>query len=123
MLRASDLVDNLGQENNPQWKTIAIDRKHWRTGVTVTVPSVTAGARKASGIWNSAKAKISKEVSLKLSLLDSHDDVVNVGFPYFGGAVSEHFNSVALDEILMHKLPVKRLQLADGSTASGDQRL
>jgi len=25
MLRASDLVDNLGQENNPQWKTIAID--------------------------------------------------------------------------------------------------
>ena len=46
-----------------------------------------------------------------------HDDVAEVGFPYFGGADSEHFNSVALDEILLHKLPVKRLQLADGSEA------
>jgi nitrate reductase alpha subunit len=27
MLRASDLVDNLGQENNPQWKTIALDEQ------------------------------------------------------------------------------------------------
>ena len=24
-LRASDLADNLGQENNPEWKTIAVD--------------------------------------------------------------------------------------------------
>ncbi|KNH37714.1 hypothetical protein, partial [Pseudomonas lini] len=24
-LRASDLTDNLGQENNPEWKTIALD--------------------------------------------------------------------------------------------------
>lgn len=29
----------------------------------------------------------------------------------------EHFNKVELQNILMHKLPVKRLQLADGSTA------
>lgn len=25
MLRASDLLDNLGQKNHPQWKTVAID--------------------------------------------------------------------------------------------------
>ncbi|MCH5760667.1 molybdopterin-dependent oxidoreductase, partial [Salmonella enterica] len=41
----------------------------------------------------------------------------DVGFPYFGGEGSEYFNHVALDNVLLHKLPAKRLQLADGSTA------
>lgn len=40
-----------------------------------------------------------------------------MGFPYFGGEGSEHFNKVELQNVLMHKLPVKRLQLADGSSA------
>ncbi|WP_314723018.1 nitrate reductase subunit alpha, partial [Rahnella variigena] len=115
MLRASDLVDNLGQENNPQWKTIAFDEN---TGELVS-PLGSIGYRWGEkGQWNleSREGKEHKDVSLKLSLLGDHDEVVSVGYPYFGGAVSEHFNSVALDEILMHKLPVKRLQLADGST-------
>ncbi|MBF7995641.1 nitrate reductase subunit alpha [Rahnella laticis] len=115
MLRASDLVDNLGQENNPQWKTIAFDEN---TGELVS-PLGSIGYRWGEkGQWNleSREGKDHKDVSLQLSLLDNHDEVVNVGYPYFGGEVSEHFNSVALDEILMHKLPVKRLQLADGTT-------
>lgn len=40
-----------------------------------------------------------------------------MGFPYFGGEGSEHFNKVELKNVLMHKLPVKRLQLADRTTA------
>ena len=28
MLRAADLVNNLDQGKNPEWKTIAIDEKH-----------------------------------------------------------------------------------------------
>lgn len=40
-----------------------------------------------------------------------------MGFPYFGGDGTEHFNKVELENVLLHKLPVKRLQLADGSTA------
>ena len=79
-------------------------------------PSASAGAK---GKWNleQREGKSQQEVELQLSLLGMHDDVAEVGFPYFGGADSEHFNSVALDEILLHKLPVKRLQLADGSEA------
>lgn len=42
--------------------------------------------------------------------------MADVGFPYFGGLPSEHFSSVALDEVLRHKLPVKRLTLADTLT-------
>ncbi|XNM83074.1 hypothetical protein ACLK1V_06715 [Escherichia coli] len=43
--------------------------------------------------------------------------IAEVGFPYFGGDGTEHFNKVELENVLLHKLPVKRLQLADGSTA------
>ncbi len=57
------------------------------------------------------------DVELSLSLLGKHDEVAEVGFPYFGGDSTAHFASVELDNVLMHKLPVKRLQLADGSTA------
>ncbi len=116
LLRAADLVDGLGQENNPEWKTVAIDS---RSGELVA-PQCSIGFRWGEkGKWNleQREGKSQQEVELQLSLLGMHDDVAEVGFPYFGGADSEHFNSVALDEILLHKLPVKRLQLADGSEA------
>ncbi|AMG59593.1 nitrate reductase subunit alpha [Pantoea vagans] len=115
-LRASDLVDGLGQENNPEWKTVAINEA---TG-ELTAPQGSIGFRWGEkGKWNLEQrdGASHQEVELQLSLLGSHDEVVEVGFPYFGGITSEHFNSVALDEILLHKLPVKCLQLADGSEA------
>lgn len=115
-LRASDLVDGLGQENNPEWKTVALNQA---TGELIA-PQGSIGFRWGEkGKWNLEQRDglTQQEVELQLSLLGSHDEVVEVGFPYFGGITREHFNSVALDEILRHKLPVKRLQLADGSEA------
>ena len=116
MLRASDLVNNLGQENNPEWKTIALDSLSGE----LVAPLGSIGYRWGEeGKWNleAREGGADREVELQLSLQGSHDDVAEVGFPYFGGIESEHFNSVALDEILLHKLPVKRLTLADGSEA------
>ena len=113
-LRASDLVDGLGQENNPEWKTVAINQADG----ALVAPQGSIGFRWGEqGKWNleSREGKAQQEVELQLSLLGSHDEVVDVGFPYFGGITSENFNSVALEEILLHKLPVKRLRLADGS--------
>ncbi|KAB7896284.1 nitrate reductase subunit alpha [Rouxiella sp. S1S-2] len=116
MLRASDLVDNLGQENNPQWKTIALDEH----SSELVSPLGSIGYRWGEkGQWNleAREGKDQQEVKLALSLLGQHDDVVEVGFPYFGGITHEHFSSVALEEILLHKLPVKRIRLADGTEA------
>ncbi|GLR10522.1 nitrate reductase subunit alpha [Mixta theicola] len=116
MLRASDLVDNLGQENNPEWKTIALDSLSGE----LVAPLGSIGYRWGEeGKWNleAREGHEQRDVELQLSLLGCHDEVAEVGFPYFGGTESQHFNSVALDEILLHKLPVKRLQLADGSEA------
>lgn len=121
LLRAADLVDGLGEENNPEWKTVAIDQ---RSGELVA-PQGSIGFRWGEqGKWNLEQraGQDQQEVELQLSLLGAHDDVAEVGFPYFGGiksgaAEGGNFNSVALDEILLHKLPVKRLRLADGSEA------
>ncbi|MDW8845719.1 nitrate reductase subunit alpha [Erwinia sp. MMLR14_017] len=113
-LRASDLVDGLGQENNPEWKTVAINQADGE----LVAPQGSIGFRWGEqGKWNleSREGNTQQEVELQLSLLGNHDEVVEVGFPYFGGITSENFNSVALEEILLHKLPVKRIRLADGS--------
>ena len=62
LLRAADLVDGLGQENNPEWKTVAIDS---RSGDLVA-PQGSIGFRwgeKASGTWNSARASRNRKSS------------------------------------------------------------
>ncbi|MDI5754489.1 hypothetical protein MJL79_30365, partial [Salmonella enterica subsp. enterica serovar Montevideo] len=44
MLRAADLFDSLGQENNPEWKTVAINSNGEMVavffGVTVKLPDL-----------------------------------------------------------------------------------
>ncbi|MCE9947300.1 nitrate reductase subunit alpha, partial [Hafnia paralvei] len=118
MLRASDLVDGLGQENNPEWKTVAINQNG-----ELTAPQGSIGYRWGEkGKWNLEQrdGTSGEEIKLQLSLLDNYDELAEVGFPYFGGIKTgerDPFNSVELQDILLHKLPVKRLQLADGSSA------
>lgn len=113
MLRAADLVDALGQENNPEWKTVALDN---RSGELVA-PLGSIGFRWGEkGKWNLEQrdGKTGAGLELALTLLGSHDEVAEVGFPYFGGTGNQHFRRVELSEVISHKLPVKRLTLADG---------
>ncbi|MDM3595131.1 hypothetical protein, partial [Proteus mirabilis] len=53
--------------------------------------------------WNlePKDCKSGEEVTLQLGLLEKHDDVVDVAFPYFGGIISEYFEGVALDDVLV----------------------
>ncbi|MCK2045388.1 nitrate reductase subunit alpha [Chromohalobacter japonicus] len=115
-LRASDFDANLGQDNNPDWKTVAWDE----TGNRLVVPRGSIGFRwgekeGGKGRWNLEPLDAEgNEVSLQLSLDESHDSVARVGFPYFGGIAHEHFDHVAGNDVLYHNLPAKRLTLADG---------
>ena len=112
-LRASDFADQLGQENNPDWKTIAIDEA---TGDYIT-PNGSIGFRWGEkGKWNLQQKTGSdqKEAKLRLSLLDAHDDLVQVGFPYFGGIKHEHWQHVEHKDVVKHTLPVRHVKLADG---------
>ncbi len=107
-LRASNLTNNLDEANNPEWKTLVIDEA---TG-NITAPAGSIGFRWGeSGKWNleQIEGKSGKAIDPKLSLIDSHDEVVEVGFGYFGGKDA--------DDVLVRNVPVKKVQLADGTTA------
>jgi nitrate reductase alpha subunit len=99
-LRASDLDASLGQDNNPDWKTVAMDEN---TGYLVA-PNGSIGFRWGqAGAWNlELRDPVSdKDIKPRLSLIDVSDEVVGVGFPYFGG--SDH------NDLLARNVPVKKL--------------
>jgi len=101
-LRASDLDGKLGQENNPDWKTVMIDAN---TGYLV-VPNGSIGFRWGeAGVWNleMRDGASGKDVSPQLSLIDDKDEVIGVGMPYFGG--TDH------DDLAVRNVPVKRISV------------
>ena len=124
-LRASDFNGNLGQANNPDWKTLAIDETN-----KIVVPNGSIGFRWGAedradvGKWNleDKEARHNGDVKLKLSLMEASTggvaaeyEVGMVGFPYFGGIDSPNFNANkqvdAIDDILIRKVPVRRIRL------------
>ncbi|MDF2177408.1 nitrate reductase subunit alpha [Aliiglaciecola sp. CAU 1673] len=122
-LRASDLVDNLGQENNPEWKTIGINQNDERlvspTG-SIGYRWGEPGIKEGKGKWNLTQTdgQSGDEVNLRLSLKDQHDELATVHFPYFGGREHEYgyFQHTSHDEVIPRKVPVRNVQLADGSS-------
>jgi len=111
-LRASDFDKALGETNNPEWKTVAIDE----ASGNVVVPLGSVGFRWGEkGKWNlEDKASDEAEVKLRLSLSGLTDETADVAFPYFGNIEHEHFASSDHASVLERKVPVKRVALADG---------
>ena len=122
-VRASDFNGKLGQANNPEWKTVAFDE----TG-RVVLPNGAIGfrwgpdGRADQGQWNleAKEARHGHDVKLKLSVLEGASpstETAKVGFPYFGGIVSEHFPNSALTggspDVLVRTVPVQRIALGD----------
>ena len=112
LLRASDFEGALGEEARAEWKTVGIDEA---TGRPV-VPLGSIGFRwgdKAK--WNlEEKAGDGREVKLRLGLAGIHDTVAEVDFPYFGNRSANGFAATDHPDLLMRRVPAKRLQLADG---------
>jgi len=111
-LRAGDVAGGLGEANNPQWKTVAIDDA---TG-TLYAPTGSIGFRWGEqGKWNleGANAATGEATTPRLSLLGEEE--VEVGFPYFGARAPEFFNPTAHDEVTVRRVPARRVTLADGS--------
>jgi nitrate reductase alpha subunit len=111
-LRASDFDDSLGEQVNPEWKTVCLDE---RTG-HITVPTGSIGFRWGEdGKWNilPKNARSGEDILPQKTLLGRHDDVVPVAFPYFAGQTHEHdyFQPSANEEILYRNLPVKMMDL------------
>ncbi|EPR4992650.1 nitrate reductase subunit alpha [Vibrio navarrensis] len=112
-LRASELVNNLGEPNNPEWKTIAINEADGE----LVAPNGSAGFRWGEkGKWNLDQRAGAGQDNVQLQLgIKNADDIVDVAFPYFGGLEHEHFTHVPLSDLINRKLPAKRIILEDGS--------
>ncbi len=115
-LRAADLVDGLGEENNPEWKTVALD---FRSGDLVA-PNGSVGYRWGEkGKWNLEERSRQGDTRLRMTLAGSndHDEVVGVGFPYFGGAATDNFVRCDFPDVLTRNIPCRTIRLADGREA------
>ncbi|MFT6926378.1 MAG: nitrate reductase alpha subunit [Psychromonas sp.] len=111
-LRASDLNDNLGQENNPDWKTIAIDEN----SDEMVSPTGSIGYRWGEkGKWNikAREGKNGADTKLQLSLLGN--DVSAVAFPNFCADDSnKYWTASDGDNILVRNVPTKTIKGAKG---------
>ncbi|HEX8841682.1 MAG TPA: nitrate reductase subunit alpha, partial [Sphingomicrobium sp.] len=112
-VRASDFKGSLGEINNPDWKTVAIDE----ISSQIVTPLGSIGFRWGDkGKWNLEERDGKDcEVKLALTLAGRNDEVADVDFPYFGsGPQSPYFTSTDHGEVLRRKVPVKKLKLEDG---------
>ncbi len=115
-LRASDLDGRLDETNNPEWKTLAFDANSGE----IVAPRGSIGFRwgEEGGRWNlEQKAADGREVQLEVSQSGQHDEAIAVAFPYFGGGGNPHWSATDHDEVQARRVPVRHIQLADGSTA------
>src|SRR5262249_8567112 len=118
-LRASALHGALGQTNNPEWKTVAIEESSGK----VVCPHGSVGyrwgpdVRSDLGKWNLEQKDGASgiDVRLALSAVERHDNVLPVAFPYFGGIARERFTAnVQGADVLVRNVPVRTLTLVDG---------
>ncbi len=116
-VRASDFNGKLGQANNPEWKTVAIDESG-----KVVLPNGAVGfrwgpeGRADLGQWNleAKEARHRQDVKLKLSLHEgdpSSATTARVAFPYFGGIETAHFPNNPGADVLVRTVPVRRIAL------------
>lgn len=116
-LRADDLDGKLGEENNPEWKTVAWDRN----SKGLVSPNGSVGYRWGeNGEWNLESKADGSDTDLAMSfVLDTdQDDIVGVDFPYFGADATEQFGTGdKRPNILTKNVPVKRVKTADGEVA------
>ena len=112
LLRAEDFADNLGEENNAAWKTMAFDQD----GQPV-VPLGSVGFRWGQqGKWNlEARESTGRDVALQLTLAGDNP-VASVSFPYFGGLATNGFKATDHGDVLARNVPVRTLALKDGDT-------
>jgi nitrate reductase alpha subunit len=111
MLRADDLDGDLGEANNPDWKTVGMDEA---TGDLVA-PNGSIGFRWGEhGKWNLEQKAGPRDVSLRLSLAEAHDEIAGVDFPYFGGQATEHFVNCQHPDVLTRNVPIRRIATKDG---------
>jgi len=117
LLRASDFEDGLGQANNPDWKTVVIDTADDAPVAPVGSIGFRWGQKEGAdkGKWNlKEEASDGTAIVPRLSLVEAHDEAVEVLFPYFGNQPHPHFNHTGHASTLSRRIGARRLATRDG---------
>mgnify|MGYP001024472015 FL=1 len=117
-LRASDL-ETISDQDNAEWKPVLLDENT----DAVVVPMGTIGSRwDKSGRWNLdlKNCATGADIWPSKSLIQKHDEVVSVAFPYFGNQENEQeiFKHTDHDSILYRNMPVRKV-----ATKAGEVRV
>jgi len=115
IMRASDFDHDLDITSQPDWKTVVFDE----ASGAISVPNGTIGSRwDKEGKWNLKLRDIRSggEIAPLLSVIDNYDEIAEVSFPYFGGELYKHmhFNATSHNEIIVRKVPVKKIPVKNG---------
>ncbi|VAW48000.1 Respiratory nitrate reductase alpha chain, partial [hydrothermal vent metagenome] len=114
-LRASD-IKKLDKLDKAEWKPLLIDEKSNQ----IVAPNGTIGSRwsEEQGKWNleTKNTEDDSEIWPLKSLVENHDDVVEVSFPYFASEKhdQEIFKHTDHDEIIKRKVPVRKIKTNEG---------
>ncbi len=111
-LRASDFDNNLGEEKNTDWKPVIYDANTNK----VVVPNGTVGSRwDESGKWNMEAKNVAdgSEIWPEVSLINTKDEVVSAGFPYFGNLENDQpiFAHTDHESVQQRNIPARRISL------------
>ncbi|WP_308910298.1 nitrate reductase subunit alpha [Pseudokordiimonas caeni] len=114
-LRAADFKDGLAAGEHADWKPVVFDANSGK----VKVPNGTIGSRwDKSAKWNleMRAAADGSELWPEVTFVKKHDDVVAVGFPYFGNIENDQpiFHHTGHDSVLDRNIPVRRVKTKDG---------
>ncbi|MFM2355254.1 MAG: hypothetical protein RLZZ528_990, partial [Pseudomonadota bacterium] len=113
MLRAADIDGALGETNNPDWKTVAIDDASGR----LVAPNGSIGHRWGEqGTWNLEEKAGAESVRLRTTLIldGQNDGTAGVDFPYFGGSATNGWQACDTPDVLTRAIPVRKVALKDG---------
>ncbi len=117
-LRADDFTGALGTPENAEWKTVGFDKDGNpvapRGSIGFRWPAQDSPDR---GKWNlEQKTAEGGDIELQLTEIERRDDALDVAFPYFGGITSEHFPPNPQSDVLLRKVPVRKLATRNGET-------
>ena len=113
-LRAADIDGELGESNNPDWKTLAFEE----TKGGLVTPNGSIGFRwNEKGKWNLETKASGHDTQLRMTLVGDadHDEIAGVDFPYFGGKASAAFTTGdTRPDVLTRMVPTRRISTKDG---------
>ncbi|SFI40089.1 nitrate reductase alpha subunit [Collimonas sp. OK307] len=117
LLRSDEFDDGLGQDNNAAWKTVAIDELSGKLVTPVGSIGFRWGQKDGgdAGKWN-LREEDAKGTPIRplMSFVASHDEVLDVAFPYFGNVEHTHFTHTGHAGILPRRIGVRKIATANG---------